>query len=79
MMTDEKFYIVEDYKKIKWLTGTEFTFTIDGGFKQHAQLKVWCEENCEKVVAFLCMGGGADEYIFFFSEEDAMAFKLKWL
>ena len=76
-MNDEKFYIVEEYKKIKWLTGTEFTFAMPKNFKQHAQLKAWCEENCEHLVAFL--GNGLGEHIYFFSEEDAMAFKLRWL
>ena len=75
-MDDQKFHIMKDIDDVKWLTGTEFHFTMEDNFKQHAQLKRWCEENCEDMVAFL--QGNYYERIYFYSEEDAMGYKLKW-
>ena len=78
-MEKKKFHIVDDEDTIKWLTGCQFYFTIEENFRQHAQLKRWCEENCADVVAFLNKAKFRyHESIFFFNEEDAMAYKLRW-
>ena len=66
--------------EIKWFTGEEHGFDLPDNFKNHAQLKLWCESNCTGPIAFLeCMNWNSKDMIYFFYEEDAMAFKLKWL
>lgn len=87
-MTDSKFHVVKDNCEITWLTGFEFICTLPDEFKQYAQMKCWCEENLEHVVAFLGRGGVCsycdrggyrrEENLYFFSETDAAAFKLRW-
>lgn len=72
---------VTKHNEIKWLTGFEYKFNIDKDFREHAQLKRWCNEECEDVVAFLTqeIQFVTTEHIFFYSETDAMAFKLRWM
>lgn len=81
---DVKFYILEGDSaraEIKWLTGFETGFTMPHNFKKHAQVKRWCEENCSDAVAYYCDKSSFrhNEYLYFFAEEDAMAFKLVWV
>lgn len=67
--------------KIKWLTGFENGFTFPHQFKQHAQVKRWCEDNCSDKITYYSDKTSFinNEYLFFFAEEDAMAFKLVWV
>ncbi len=74
------FHIVGELDNVRWLTGLEFVHILPNNFKQYAQIKRWCENNCEDTVAFLCLSHYVStERIYFFSGEDAIAFKLKWL
>lgn len=67
-----------DPEPIKWLTGTKYMVELPEDFKEHAQIKRWCELNCKDVVAYFASLRYADE-IYFFLETDAVAFKLRWL
>lgn len=74
------FHIVKESNDIRWLTGLEFVHDLPNEFKQYAQIKRWCENNCEDTVAFLCLSRFVStERLYFFSETDAVAFKLRWL
>ena len=74
------FHIVykNDKDRIVWLTGTRWGFPINKTFKQHAQLKRWCEENCKDTVTYY-IGEFNLHHIYFFDEYDAAAFKLRWI
>jgi len=67
-----------------WITGKKYMFDMPRDFKEHAQVKRWCEENCKDTVAYEVrtgyqMGIYVVDRIYFFSEIDATAFKLRWL
>ena len=80
MTSEPGFHVVKDSQEIRWLTGFEFVCILPEQFKQYAQVKRWCKENCEDTVAFLGRTQfQSDERLYFFSETDAMAFKLGWL
>ena len=75
-----------DWGKVVWTTGTEYYIDIPWKFKEKHVMKLWCEQNCSYPVVYytdvfsrteidsIKIGGR----IFFFSEEDAAAFKLRW-
>ncbi len=80
--SNKKDYI--DPAPIKWITGKEYMFDMPRDFKEHAQIKRWCEENCKDAVAYeikrgYSMGTYFTDKIYFFLETDAAAFKLRWL
>lgn len=80
MIPEPGFHIIKEPDEIKWLTGLDFVFVLPNDFQQYAQIKRWCNENCEDTVAFLGRGHlRYEEQVYFFSESDAMAFKMKWL
>jgi len=74
-MNEKKFHITAVYDEVKWFTGTEYECQLPEDFKKHAQLKRWCEENCEDVVVYLT---SSRRQIFFFGEIDATAYRLMW-
>ncbi len=70
----------KDSSPIKWLTGEKYVFELSTDFKEHAHIKRWCEENCKDTVAYLVTTSRyTSDVIYFFSETDAAAFKLRWL
>jgi len=69
---------------ILWVTGKKHAFDMPREFEEHAQIKRWCKQNCKDAVAYEIrrgyqMGIYLTDKIYFFSEEDAVAFKLRWL
>lgn len=79
---NKKSYI--DPAPIMLITGTKYVFDISRDFKEHAQIKRWCEQNCKDAVAYeirrgYSMGTYFTDKIYFFLETDAAAFKLRWL
>lgn len=70
-----------DPQPIKWLTGEKYMFNLDTDFNEHAQLKRWCEENCKDTIAYITARPNyrLQDKIYFFSETDAVAFKLRWV
>lgn len=79
---EKQFYIITDdlQNKVKWITGTKYSFEIPEGFQEHAQLKRWCEENCNDKVVYeenKIYHSMLDD-IYFYNEEDAAAYKLRW-
>ena len=82
MEEKKKFHIVEHSNDVKWLTGFEYCVEIPATFSKHAQIKRWCEDNCQDVVCFYTIkypsSSRVDQRIYFFLEEDAVAYKLKW-
>jgi len=69
---------------ILWVTGKKHAFDMPREFEEHAQVKRWCKQNCKDAVAYEIrkgyqMGIYLTDKIYFFSEEDAVAFKLRWL
>ena len=79
---EKQFYIFSDgnFGEIKWLTGTKYLFELSNSFNEHAQLKRWCEENCEDVIVYYENKNTYDipDEIYFYSETDDAAFKLRW-
>lgn len=70
----------KDPSPIKWLTGGKYQFELSSKFEEHAHIKRWCEENCKDTVAYLITASRyQSDVIYFFSETDAAAFKLRWL
>lgn len=66
--------------EIRWLTGQKYIFFLDIDFEEQAQIKRWCEENCNDTIAYLeDTGWDCSDKISFYSESDAAAFKLRWL
>jgi len=80
--TQEKFIILQsdEWIRIKWLTGYRYKLEFNQQFKEHAQLILWCEENCENIVVYWESRhwNDADE-MYFFNEADAVACKLRWM
>ncbi len=79
---EKQFYIITDdlQSEIKWITGIKYSFEVPKEFQEHAQLKRWCEENCNDKVVYeenKTYHSVLDE-IYFYDEEDAAAFKLRW-
>ena len=73
------FHMLDDYNELKWMTSTQFYFELPPGFKQYAQIKRWCEENCQDTVVFFDrIPFRREEALYFFNGEDAMACKLRW-
>jgi len=70
-----KFY---DYELIRWYTGTEYTIELPPDFEQQAQVRIWCLANCRGPVAYR-LGWHRPDSLYFFFEEDAVAFKLRWI
>ena len=68
--------------EIKWLTGLKHLVEFDGrAFKEHAQLRDWCLENCTGKVVFIENMIRFNEIAivaYFYNESDAVGFKLKW-
>lgn len=79
--TEGNFRHITKRDEIKWLTGFDYKFELPRDFHEHAQLKRWCNEECEDIVVFYEqeIQYRISEYIYFYSETDAMAFKLRWL
>ena len=75
-----KFYITTDIDEVKWITGFARGFEIPKTFREHARLKRWCMENCEDVICYYINKQSYDskDNIYFYSDEDAMAYKLMW-
>ena len=79
---NKKEYI--DPAPINWITGKKYAFEMSSDFNEHAQIKRWCEQNCIDAVAYeirngYSMGIYLTDKIYFFSEADAVAFKLRWI
>jgi hypothetical protein len=93
-ITKEDFIIFDtgDYgdqplDKIKWITGTKNVIEFDESFSDHAYFRDWCLDFCNNKIVFVDDNGqsvgSAYRYdivytVYFYSEEDAMACKLKW-
>jgi len=78
--TENKFHITAEYNEIKWITGTERGFEIPRMFKEHARLKRWCIENCEDDICYYVSSQSytSSDIIYFYADEDAVAYKLTW-
>lgn len=74
------FHIVDTFEEVKWITGYEYCFDIPKDYREHAVLKRWCLENCDDVVCYIMRNIGREvkDRIYFYSECDAMAYKLRW-
>ena len=84
------FTITKDMQKVIWSTGEEHYIDIPTKFTEKHTMKLWCEQNCQYPVVFFIDGPHleymCDDFdekknqarMFFFDEEDAMAFKLRW-
>ena len=83
------FLITEDSEKVNWITGRKNFVDIPHGFKDKHVMKLWCEQNCQYPVVYfkdnqqLKWKSNFNENdsiarMYFFSEEDTMAFKLRW-
>lgn len=84
------FIVTDNSDKITWTTGRKHYVDIPKDFKDKHIMKLWCEQNCQYPVVYFINyselkwknGFDADNSIarvYFFSEEDAMAFKLRWV
>jgi hypothetical protein len=62
---------------IAWHTGEKYQVKINDEFGLQAQARDWCIENCAGPVSYLNCGKYGSSW-FFYNEDDAMAFKLKW-
>lgn len=72
-------------REIKWTTGTKNVIEFDGTeFKEHAQFRDWCLENCDGKIIFVekqanITQGTIKVSVFCYYEQDAAAIKLRWL
>ena len=85
------FIITSEISKVSWTTGMEHYVDLPHGFKDKHIMKLWCEQNCLYPVAYFddrhCNRFVIRNFdnikssarVFFFSEEDAVAFKLRWI
>jgi len=86
------FTVTKDRKKVIWTTGTDYYLDVPKKFKEKHIMKLWCEQNCQYPVIYfhdlvILRSAEARKFdiqtmqarMYFFSEEDAMAFKLRWL
>ena len=86
------FTITKDRQKVTWTTGNKYFLDIPRPFKEKHVMKLWCEQNCRYRVVYYnddvnLKSSLIREFdfeksqarMYFFSEEDAMAFKLRWL
>ncbi len=84
------FFVTEDHDKITWTTGRKNFVDIPHDFEDKHVMKLWSEQNCQYPVVYfknqveLKWKNGFDAgksiaRVYFFSEEDAMAFKLRWI
>ncbi len=84
------FIITEDYDKVTWTTGRENYIDIPDGFNDKHIMKLWCEQNCRYPVVYFKdraalkykKGFDYEKYaarVYFYSKDDAMAFKLRWI
>lgn len=85
------FTITKEMSRVDWTTGKEHYIDLPVKFKDKHIMKLWCEQNCQYPVVYFA-DRFANRYaiqhfdpvkssarVFFFSEEDAIAFKLRWL
>lgn len=86
------FHVTRDASKIVWTTGRDHYVDIPRGFKEKHVMKLWCEQNCQYPVVYYNDSvelqssavknfdyADMEARMFFFDEEDAVAFKLRWL
>lgn len=85
------FIITREMSKVNWTTSREHYVDLPDGFKNKHIMKLWCEQNClYPVVYFDDRYAGSfvienfnsiksSARVFFFSEDDAVAFKLRWI
>ena len=85
------FTITKEISKVVWTTGTKCYIDLPDNFKDKHIMKLWCEQNCQSPVVYFndrfsnryviqnFDPAKSSARIFFFSEEDAMAFKLRWV
>lgn len=74
--------VYNDRQFIDWYTGTANMIIMDNNSSnQKAQIRLWCLANCQGPVAYHEMGNywSGQSKIYFFFQEDAMAFKLRWI
>ncbi len=70
--------------EIKWITGLMNVVEFDGtDFKEHAQFRDWCLENCDDKVVFVeksedHFANSLTIILYFYKAEDALAAKLRW-
>lgn len=68
--------------KIRWITGFKNKIEFDGtNFKEHAQIRRWCFDNCNDKVVFIenrDYGSIRQITMYFYDEKDAVACKLRW-
>ena len=85
------FIITKDISKVNWTTGIEHYVDLPTKFKDKHIMKLWCEQNCLYPVVYFD-DKFSNRYaiqnfdltkssarVFFFSEKDAVAFKLRWI
>lgn len=85
------FIITKEISKVNWTTGKEHYVDIPVNFKDKHIMKLWCEQNCQYPVAYFTARSvlnivfkdfnpdDSTARVFFFSEDDAVAFKLRWV
>lgn len=85
-LSDDKFIILNGFdsyyqRRRIWLICQEYTLVITRNENDYASIRNWCKENCSDLVVYGVNGSdnGSHDMIYFSNEEDAMAFKLRWL
>ena len=88
------FLVTKDLTKVTWTTGRNYYVDILKTFGEKHIMKLCCEQNCQYPVVYFhsmdylysttAIQAGFDSKImqarvYFFDEEDAMAFKLRWM
>lgn len=78
--SEGNFHIVSNRTAVQWLTGFNYGFDIPNDFAGYAELKRWCLENCEDIACFYIrrLDHRVEEFIYFYQEIDAVAYKLRW-
>lgn len=70
-------------EKIKWLTGLIYSVDFNTNFKEHAQFRDWCLENCSNKIVFVeKLNPPLVEnrtMVYCYDETDATAIKLRWV
>ena len=82
------FIILDNIDDILWNVNIDYFFEINSDFKKRAHMKRWCEQNCLDTVAYYMPYGNKvgfsenevilNDRIYFFRQEDMLAFKLQW-